>query len=436
MKFVGAALPLHRDGLTAAAEHIGVDPAVLWSVVTVETAGCGFLPDRRPAILFERHVFSSRTKRRFDAGYPGISGPPGGYGKPGMHQYERLEEAIACDRRVALESASWGLGQVMGFNAAAAGFRDAEDMVSQMMRSENEQILGMASFMRASGMHTALRRGDWTEFARRYNGPAFARNRYHEKLAAAHAGLARKGLPDLDTRTVQLLLTYHGFNPGKVDGVVSGPTRAAIAAFTTRHGLATTASHRELQAALLEKLPSAPGGQGAPASAAPTSRAAQTKPTSAPTTPDAAPVAPRAAPDLRVVQALLEHLGGSPGPVDGKPGSRTRSAIVGFQQSRDNDPTGEVDAELLAALESETRRNFGTDPIADTRLVQQLLAIRDFDPGNIDGLVGGRTKAAIAAFLGAREGASKDAVDAGLLDALLAGDQRRLAASPEPRARA
>lgn len=418
MKFVGAALPLDRDGLTAAAQHIGVDPAVLWSVVTVETAGCGFLPDRRPAILFERHVFSSRTKRRFDAGHPRISGPPGGYGKPGMHQYDRLEEAIACDRQVALESASWGLGQVMGFNAAAAGFHNAEAMVSQMMRSENEQILGMASFMRANGMHTALRRRDWREFARRYNGPAFARNRYHEKLAAAHAGLSRNGLPDLDTRTVQLLLTYHGFNPGKIDGVVSGPTRAAIAAFTARHGLAATADHRDLHAALLEKLPSAPGGQGAPSSTAPTpARAAPATPRSTPTT----AVTPRAAPDLRVVQALLEHLGRSPGPVDGNPGSRTRRAIVGFQQSRDTVPTGEVDAELLTALASETRRRFGSDPTADTRLVQQLLAIGGFDPGNIDGLVGERTKAAIAAFLRARGEAPKDEVDRGLLDALLPG---------------
>ena len=41
MTFIGAARPLRSDGLTAAAEHVGVEPAVLWSVVVVETAGCG-----------------------------------------------------------------------------------------------------------------------------------------------------------------------------------------------------------------------------------------------------------------------------------------------------------------------------------------------------------------------------------------------------------
>jgi N-acetylmuramidase len=114
MAFVGVALPLNREGLTVAAAHVEVDPAALWSVVVVETSGCGFLPDRRPSILFERHIFSTRTGRRFDASHPEISGPAGGYGPPGAHQYERLAAAIACDRRAALESASWGLGQNHG----------------------------------------------------------------------------------------------------------------------------------------------------------------------------------------------------------------------------------------------------------------------------------------------------------------------------------
>jgi N-acetylmuramidase/Putative peptidoglycan binding domain len=258
MSFAGAAAPLNGDGLSAAAAHVGVDPAVLWSVLVVETAGWGFLPDRRPKILFERHVFRRRTRGRFDASYPAISGPAGRYGAEGAHQYERLAEAIACDRRAALESASWGLGQIMGFNAESASFRDAEDMVAQMMRGENEQLLGMARFIRNDGtMHTALRSRDWTGFALRYNGPGYAENRYHEKLAAAHATLSSNGVPDLEARAVQLLLTYHGFNPGRIDGIEGELTRAAIAAFRTKHRLPATGDHKDLQAALLEILPPA-----------------------------------------------------------------------------------------------------------------------------------------------------------------------------------
>ena len=157
--FVGAAHPLNADGLTKAAAHVGVDPAVFWPVVMVEASGCGFLPDRCPKILFEGHLFSRRTRGRFDASHREISAA-GDYGPRGAHQYERLKEALACDRRVALESASWGLGQILGSNAGSAGFRDAEDMVSQMMRGENEQIRGMAAFMRAEGMHVHLQRRD------------------------------------------------------------------------------------------------------------------------------------------------------------------------------------------------------------------------------------------------------------------------------------
>jgi peptidoglycan hydrolase-like protein with peptidoglycan-binding domain len=105
--------------------------------------------------------------------------------------------------------------------------------------------------------------------------------------------------------------------------------------------------------------------------------------------------------------------------VDGKPGPRTRNAIAGFQRSRGAAATGEIDAGLLAALEADTRRGFGRNHTADTRLVQQLLAIRGFDPGDIDGLVGPRTRAAIAAFLQAHGGSHMDALDAGLLAVLL-----------------
>ena len=102
-----------------------------------------------------------------------------------------------------------------------------------------------------------LRRKDWTGFARGYNGPGYEANRYHEKLASAHARFARAGVPDLGIRATQLLLFYHGFDPGPIDGVTGQKTREAVAAFTGRHGLSgMSAADPELMAALL-KLPAA-----------------------------------------------------------------------------------------------------------------------------------------------------------------------------------
>jgi peptidoglycan hydrolase-like protein with peptidoglycan-binding domain len=378
MEFLGQALPLSSDGLAAAADVVGGDVAALWTVITVETMGCGFLPDRRPRILFERHIFSARTNRRFDASHPHISGPPGAYGLAGAHQYERLAAAASCDRRAALESASWGLGQIMGFNATPAGFRDVEDLASRMSHYEDEQILGMARFMRTSGMHNALQRRDWTAFARSYNGPNFAINRYDQKLAVAYASLGAGKMPDLNVRAAQLLLTYHGFDPGPVDGFVGDKTNAAIAAFAARHSLpALPAGHGDLHAALRERLP--PLEEKQPQDA-----------------PSATPRA--AAADLQVVQLLLSFLGHDPGPSDGKPGPRTQSAIADFLRSQGESPSGAAGAVLLDALKAEAMREFGKNQIRDTRLVQQVLNVKGFDAGAADGLLGPRTKKAIIAF--------------------------------------
>src|SRR5262245_55550212 len=136
--FKGIAKPLSEAGLTKAASDIGVERPALWAVMTVETKGCGFLADRRPQILFERHVFHKRTEGAFDQTDPDLSNPrAGGYGKGGAFQYERLARAIALKRDAALASTSWGLGQIMGFNAVAAGFADVEAMVRAMCNSED-----------------------------------------------------------------------------------------------------------------------------------------------------------------------------------------------------------------------------------------------------------------------------------------------------------
>lgn len=262
MAFVGLALPLSLDGFVAAASQLNADPIALWAVVSVETSGKGFLPDRRPEILFERHIFSKRTSGRFDASHPEISrSTPGGYGKRGSHQHMRLAQAVGAHRQAALESASWGLGQIMGFNSAAAGFRNVEEMVAAMMRSEDDQILAMINFLKSAKIHAALERRDWTAFARAYNGPTFATNRYDEKLAHAHARFSARGLPNLDARAVQLLLLYHGFDPGPIDGIPGAKTKSAIAAFSAKHERKVLpAVDRDLRQILMDALPPAVDG--------------------------------------------------------------------------------------------------------------------------------------------------------------------------------
>jgi len=161
-------------------------------------------------------------------------------GKGGAFQHDRLARAVALDRKAALESASWGLGQVMGYNAASVGFADVEAMVKAMRDSEDAQFQAMVGFIKANDLSKFLQLGDWESFARRYNGPDFKQNRYDEKLAEEHARYVKGPLPDLKLRAAQLKLTYLGFNPGPVDGWSGKRTQGALFGFQTSRNLPVT----------------------------------------------------------------------------------------------------------------------------------------------------------------------------------------------------
>lgn len=236
-EFTGRGTPLSQEGIAAACAVVGVEPPALWAVMSVETSGCGFLADRRPKILFERHLFSRSTDGHFDTVDPDVSNPTsGGYGPGGPHQYERLVAAMDLDRNAALQSASWGLGQILGENFAAAGFDNVSAMVDAMVVSEDAQLAAMAKFIASSGMDAPLREQNWQRFARRYNGPDFAANNYDGLLQDAFHRFSTGDPPDLQVRQVQVLLTYQGLSPGSIDGRMGVHTADAIRAFQQANG--------------------------------------------------------------------------------------------------------------------------------------------------------------------------------------------------------
>jgi hypothetical protein len=187
---------------------------------------------------------------RFDDG--DISDPlPGGYGSGGTHQYDRLARAVAKDRIAALQSASWGLGQIMGENFAEAGFADVETMVSAMCLSEDAQLVAVAAFLKATHLDAPLQAHDWASFAAGYNGPSYARDRYDVNLRGEFQKYSFGAMPDLDLRAAQLYLTYCGHDPGPVDGILGSRTRAALVDFQNQNGLPATG---EVDAAVLAAL--------------------------------------------------------------------------------------------------------------------------------------------------------------------------------------
>lgn len=178
------------------AELLGCEPAALKAVQQVETGGRGgFFSPGRPAILFEGHIFWTQLKKRgsnpedYVKGNENILYPKWekGHYKGGIGEYDRLEQARKINREAADASASWGMFQIMGFNYAACGEESIESFVRSMCESEFKQLLLTANFIKKnSQMLQALQARDWAVFAKCYNGPAYAQNRYDVKLEAAY----------------------------------------------------------------------------------------------------------------------------------------------------------------------------------------------------------------------------------------------------------
>lgn len=175
----------------------GLNPAAIMSVFKVETGGrSGYDAHNRPKILFEGHVFYNlikanailldtvMKKQKNNICYKS-------WGERGtaykLDQYTRLEEAISFDKKAALQSASWGIGQIMGMNYKACGCNDVETFVKENYFSEKKQLQMMLGFVKANPkMYEALKSLNWTGFAKRYNGPGYKVNKYDTKLLESY----------------------------------------------------------------------------------------------------------------------------------------------------------------------------------------------------------------------------------------------------------
>ena len=174
------------------AGQLGVEVAAMRAVAQVEAAGNGRLPDGRPKVLFEAHVFHRLTDGKYAAKYPGLSSKKWDrslYSNTPQGEWERLNQAKLLDERAANCSASWGTFQIMGFNFRTCGAATITDFALGMLRSDDTEAPLVIAFLKADhGGRTlaALKAKDWTTFALLYNGPEYAKNAYDVKLAKAY----------------------------------------------------------------------------------------------------------------------------------------------------------------------------------------------------------------------------------------------------------
>lgn len=185
---------LTTQQIESQAKALGISVPALRAVIEVEAKGSGFNADNTPVILFERHVFrqrliangKSQTATTAMRERPDLCNTTAGSYGLYSAQHGRLNAASKYHRDSALESASWGLGQVMGYHWKALGYTSLQSFINAMYKDEASQLDAMCRYIKVNGLVKALQGKDWKAFARGYNGPAYAKNQYDVKLAAAY----------------------------------------------------------------------------------------------------------------------------------------------------------------------------------------------------------------------------------------------------------
>jgi len=210
--------PLTDADYIDAAQLLDRDVAKIRAVVAVESGGGWFTDIRKdileldgpggfidgdtlPKILFEAHLFSKATGGRFDKTHPNISSPVWNRALyvGGQAEYQRLHAAMLLDEEAALKSASWGLGQILGSNFKAAGYRNVHAYCEAMKASERNQLFAFVNFIKNTpGLFAKYRQigvdaAACAPFAAAYNGPAYATHNYDGRIAQAYQRARRAG---------------------------------------------------------------------------------------------------------------------------------------------------------------------------------------------------------------------------------------------------
>lgn len=166
------------------------------AVAQVESAGSGWFDSGLPKILYERHYFHKFVKKTIAWVTGFISNPSsGGYtvdaNKNGINDnWDKLAAAVCVDPYGALQSVSIGSFQVMGRWYKDCGYKHPIDMLWAARNSEYEHWKMLAGFIKANNLTKAFlaistNANDNVRFVEAYNGPAWRKNDYANKLAKA-----------------------------------------------------------------------------------------------------------------------------------------------------------------------------------------------------------------------------------------------------------
>jgi hypothetical protein len=175
------------------ASGLGVATHAAAGIMKAESGGATFSEQTDKAIVrFENHVFWDRWGKSnkgvydlhfdFDRSKGGKRFTDHLFRETATGQWNNCHQnqtqewnvmefaASLSSKEEAYGSASWGAGQIMGFNSASVGFATATELAEAYNRSERSQVTGIFEFIRAHGLVSAVQAADYIAVAKKYNG--------------------------------------------------------------------------------------------------------------------------------------------------------------------------------------------------------------------------------------------------------------------------
>ncbi len=184
---------LTEEDYQTVAEELGVEVAAIKAVVKIEAGAKleGFWAPGVPVAnycqsLYNRYKGKTKGRKIPDGKVPdGLSG----YARK---EWTSLVNARKSNADAADMGTYWGMFQIGGAYYKLCGCKSVEEMVEKMSESEHSQLELFATFIRNTGMLESLKKKDWKTFARKYNGPSYAKRGYHTRMAKEYAKFKNK----------------------------------------------------------------------------------------------------------------------------------------------------------------------------------------------------------------------------------------------------
>lgn len=244
------------DAVAKAAAIYGVPPHHLAAVVAVESGGHVFAKvdgQEEPLIRWEGHYFDRLVPKSLqdEARQSRLASPKAGAIKNPASQQDRwtnlLRPAMEVAANAALQSCSWGVGQVMGSHWKSLGYSSVEALVEGARSGVDGQIDLMMRFIVENHLLDELREGDWKGFAYAYNGSSYVKNQYDLKMRQAAAYYSKLFDPQAAPKEQRPVLKIGDRGPWVIDlqtrigadpdGIFGQDTRNAVIDIQKERGL-------------------------------------------------------------------------------------------------------------------------------------------------------------------------------------------------------